>query len=87
MVNLNLGNLIAWELQGVQDKQFELSLLVPRLYNFFMLSSAETKICPVGILTFLSRINYKLWSSKPSVAIYLDYFSIYEELKFQAQLS
>ena len=41
----------------------------------------------VGILTFISRINYRLWSSKPSMTIYLGYFSIYEDLKFQAQLS
>ena len=41
----------------------------------------------VGILTFISRINYRLWSSKPSILIYLGYFGIYEDLKFQAQLS
>ena len=41
----------------------------------------------VGILTFISRINYRLWNSKPSISIYLGNFSIYEELKFQAQLS
>ena len=41
----------------------------------------------VGILTFISRINYRLWSSKPLVSIYLGYFSIYGKLKFQAQLS
>ena len=41
----------------------------------------------VGILTFISRINYRLWSSKPSDSTYLGYFSSYEDLKFQAQLS
>ena len=41
----------------------------------------------VGILTFISRINYRLWCSKPLISIYLGYFSIYEDLKFQAQLS
>ena len=43
----------------------------------------------VGILTFISRINYRLWSYKPSISIsmYVGYFSIYEDLKFQAQLS
>ena len=40
----------------------------------------------VGILTFISRINYKLWSSKCSISIYLGYFSIYEQFKFYAQL-
>ena len=35
----------------------------------------------VGILTFISRINYRLRSSKPS--IYLGYFSIYEDLNFK----
>ena len=69
----------------------------PRGYKtFFMLSSAETKIYPahnvkmptiVGILTFMSRINYKLLSSKPSISIYLDYFAIYEQFKFKSQLS
>ena len=41
----------------------------------------------VGILTFISRINYRLWSSKPEISIYFGYFSIYEHLKFQAQLA
>ena len=41
----------------------------------------------VGILTFISRINYRLWSSKPEISIYFGYFSIYEHFKFQAQLS
>ena len=38
----------------------------------------------VGILTFMSRINYRFCHSKSSISIYLDYFSIYfyEELKF-----
>ena len=41
----------------------------------------------VGIFTFISSINYRLWSFKPSMTIYLGYFSICEDLKFQAQLS
>ena len=41
----------------------------------------------VGILTFMSRINYRLWSSKPSISVYLGYFGIYEKFKFYAQLS
>ena len=41
----------------------------------------------VGILTFISRINYRLWSSEPSISIFSCYFGIYEQLKFQAQLS
>ena len=42
----------------------------------------------VGFLTFISRINYRLLSSKPSISIYmyLGYFCVYEQLKFQAQL-
>ena len=52
-----------------------------------MLSSAETKINPahnfkmttiVGISTFISRINYNLWRSKPVISIYFGYFGIYE---------
>ena len=70
--------------------------LSPSYKTFFMLSSAETKIVMlinvkmpkvVGILTFISRINYRLWSSKPSISIYLGYFGIYEQFKFYAQLS
>ena len=63
----------------------------PNLYKtFFMLSSAGTKIYPahnvkmptvVGIFTFISRINYRLWSYKPSISIYLGYFGIYEPFK------
>ena len=41
----------------------------------------------VGILTFISRINYRLWHSKPSISIYFRLFGIYEQLKFHAQLS
>ena len=36
----------------------------------------------VGILTFISRINYRLWSSSPSISTYLGYFGIYEQFKF-----
>ena len=36
----------------------------------------------VGILTFISRMNYRLWSSKPQSSIYLGYFSVYKDLKF-----
>ena len=58
--------------------------------TFFKLSSAETKIYPatiVGILTFISRRNYKLWHCKPSILKYWSVFYIYEQLKFYAQLS
>ena len=41
----------------------------------------------VGILTFISRRNYRLWHSKPSISIYFGLFGIYEQLKFHAQLS
>ena len=42
----------------------------------------------VGILTFISSINYRLCRSKPKISIYyLGYFGIYEDTKFQAQLS
>ena len=36
----------------------------------------------VGILTFISRINYRLWSSKLSISIYLGYLGIYQQLNF-----
>ena len=41
----------------------------------------------VGILTFMSRINYKFLSFEPEFFNNFDYFSIYEQLKFHAQLS
>ena len=41
----------------------------------------------VGILTFISRINYRLCLSKPEFSTNLDYVCIYEQLKFHAQLS
>ena len=65
----------------------------PEVIKLFMLNSAETKIYPamqlinvkmptiVGILTFISMINYRLCLSKPEISIYLGYFSIYEQLK------
>ena len=41
----------------------------------------------VGILTFISRINDWLLWFKPEITIDFGYFSIYEQLKFHAQLS
>ena len=41
----------------------------------------------VGILTFMSRINYLLFSTEPEFSTNFDYFNIYEQLKFHAQLS
>ena len=41
----------------------------------------------VGILTFISRINYRLWCYKPSVTIYLGYFGSYEQYTCLAELS
>ena len=41
----------------------------------------------VDILTFISRINYRFWSSKPSISIYFGYFGVYEQFKFYDQLS
>ena len=41
----------------------------------------------VDILTFMSWINYRLWHSKPSILMYLDYYGIYMQFKFYAQLS
>ena len=35
----------------------------------------------VGILTFMSRINYRLWRSKPEILIYLGYFVISDQFK------
>ena len=65
--------------------------------TFFMLNSAEIKIYSalinvkmptiVGILTFISRINDWLLWFKPEISIDFGYFSIYEQLKFHAQLS
>ena len=36
----------------------------------------------VGILSFISRINYRFWSSKPSISIYLCYFCFMSTLSF-----
>ena len=41
----------------------------------------------VGILTFISRINYWFLSFEPEFSTNFDYFNIYEQLKFHAQLS
>ena len=41
----------------------------------------------VGILTFISRINYQFLSFEPEFSTIFDYFSIYDQLKFHAQLS
>ena len=41
----------------------------------------------VGILTFMSRINYQFLRAEPEFSMNFDYFSIYGQLKFYAQLS
>ena len=41
----------------------------------------------VGILTFMSRINYEYLSFEPEFFTDFDKFNIYEQLKFHAQLS
>ena len=41
----------------------------------------------VGILTFISRINFQILRYEPVFSTNFDYFSIYEQLKFHAQLS
>ena len=41
----------------------------------------------VDILTFISRINYRLLHSKPSISICLGYFGIYELFKSKSQLT
>ena len=41
----------------------------------------------VGILTFMSRINYWFLSLEPEFSTIFDYFIIHEKLKFHAQLS
>ena len=41
----------------------------------------------VGILTFMSRINYLFFGFEPEFSSYFDNFNIYEQLKFHAQLS
>ena len=41
----------------------------------------------VGILTFMSRINYQFLRFEPDFSTTFDYFSIYQQCKFRAQLS
>ena len=41
----------------------------------------------VGILTFTSRINYSFLYFEPEFSTIFYYFSIYQQLKFHAQLS
>ena len=62
----------------------------------FMFSSAEKKFIVlinvkmptiVDILTFMSRINYQFWGFDSEFSTNFDDYSIYEQLKFHAQLS
>ena len=41
----------------------------------------------VGILTFMSRINYQFLSFEPKCSTIFYNFNIYEQLKFHAELS
>ena len=58
----------------------QLSLKFILLINVKMLTN-------VGILTFISWINYQFLRFEPEFSNNFDYFSIYEQLKFHAQLS
>ena len=40
----------------------------------------------VGILTFISRINYQILRYEPEFSTNFDNFNIYEQLKFHAEL-
>ena len=40
----------------------------------------------VGILTFISKINYRVWQYENEISTNFGYFSNYEHLKFHAQL-
>ena len=57
----------------------------PRL-KFILLINVKMPTI-VGILTFISRINYRLWHSKAPFSIYLGYSGLYEQSKLYAQLS
>ena len=63
-----------------------------RVYKTFFPSSAELRLkmflfinikmpTRIDIETFISRIKFRLWCSKPEIAIYLGYFVIYEQFK------
>ena len=54
--------------------------------KFILLKNVKMQTI-VGILTFMSSINYRTWWSKPKISIYLGYFVIYEKFKFYAHLS
>ena len=51
------------------------------------LFSCLTQLKSILLITHMNRINYRLWSSKPEILVYLGYFSIYEQFKFYAQPS
>ena len=54
--------------------------------NKFMLKCQQLSEI-IAILTFISRINDWLWRFKTEISIDFGYFSIYELLRFHAQLS
>ena len=41
----------------------------------------------VGIITFISRINYRLWQSEPEISTNFGYFSNYEHFKESVTIS
>ena len=54
--------------------------------KFILLINAKMSTI-VGILTFISMINDRLWGFKPEIYIDYGYLSIKEQFKFHAQLS
>ena len=77
-------NLIAWIPGPDVIKLFSCSAQL-RL-KFILLINVKMPTI-VGILTFISRINYYFLSFEPEFSTNFDYFNIYEQLKFHAQLS
>ena len=84
-VDWNISNKSNTNQQGPEVIKLFSSSAQLRL-KFILLTNVKMPTV-VGILTFIMRINYRLWHYKPSISIYLDYFVIYEKFKFYAQLS
>ena len=84
MAALDCGPL---QLQLEVMKHFSCSTQLRLKFILLINVKMPTIVAIVGILTFIRRIYYRLCLFESKIPIYLDYFSIYEQLKFHAQLS
>ena len=83
---LSIGRFNQWSLNWSRGYKTFFSCSTQLSLKFILFINVKMPTT-VGILTFLSGIYYQFLRFEPEFSTNSDYFSIYEQLKFHAQLS